>query len=111
MTGFRDTEPWPPVVQGGQNVLPVLGVLWFVAGLSLAFREVSSEAVAAGTCQPPVWAQAVMGLLVVAMSGIAIWRSERWPSRRWFGVLAVLAVAFLVMFAGIAPRLDTVCVN
>ncbi len=99
------------MAQGGQNVLPALGVLWFVAGLSLAFRETSPGFMAGETCRVPGWAQIAMALLVVVTSGVAIWRSERWPSRRWLGLLAALMLAFAVMFAAIAPRLDPVCVN
>ena len=114
----RDQSGVPSTTQAGarhvgqpkQSVSIVLGVLWFLVGVQLAFGDVSSQ-IPNETCTRPLWATSLMGGLVVVASGIALWRTERWPHWRWLALIVGLVAAFWFVYLVIGPHTDLVCVN
>lgn len=97
--------------RNSQYVLTTAGVVWLIAGLSLAFRDYPSQSGFAEQCQRPIGVEVVMAALVLAASGVAISRTERWPSRGWWVLLTGLTAGLLVAYLVVAPASGLVCVN
>ncbi len=97
--------------RNSQYVLTTAGVVWLIAGLSLAFRDYPSQSGFAERCQRPIGVEVLMAALVLAASGVAISRTERWPSRGWWVLLTGLTAGFLVAYLVVAPASGFVCVN
>lgn len=95
-----------------QSVSIAFGVLWFLVGLMLAFRDVKSPIPHAHeTCTRPLWVMSLMGVLVVIASGTALWRTERWPHWRWLALICGLVVSFWFVYLVIGPHTELVCEN